>query len=237
MNKKYESLAIIPARGGSKSIKNKNIKLFNGKPLIAWTIEQALSSNISKVVVSTDSKEIRDIALKYGAEVPYLRNKGLANDAIGIEPVIVDMLEHLKKYENYKPDCIALLLPTSPFRSVNDIDKSLEIYKNKCITSVVSVTLATANNNPHWMLKNNNNKVVMFNGDELEKMVSRRQDLPDYFIKNDFVFIINPKNLYLGRSNLYGGNVELMPISEDRIDIDINTSKDWNIAELLFKLI
>ena len=86
------SLAIIPARSGSKSIKNKNIKLFNGKPLIAWTIELALESNFDRVIVTTDSDKIADIAIKYGAEVPFLRGENLASDNIAIEPVMIDVL-------------------------------------------------------------------------------------------------------------------------------------------------
>ena len=183
------SLAIIPARSGSKSIKNKNIKLFNGKPLIAWTIELALASKISRVVVTTDSKEIKEIAIKYGAEVPYLRDKKLSNDTIGIEPVISDVLEYLKNNEEYIPYCVSLLLPTSPFRSVYDINRSLDIYTKKNATSVVSVSPAIANYNPYWMLRKDNDVVTMFDGGGLSEMISRRQDLPDFFIKNDFVFI------------------------------------------------
>ena len=77
----------------------------------------------------------------------------------------------------------------------------------------------------------------MFDGSNLSKMISRRQDLPSFFIKNDFVFTINPNNLFLNESSLYGDRVELMPISEDRLDVDINTDKDWKIAELLFEFL
>ena len=231
------SLAIIPARSGSKSIKNKNVKLFNGKPLIAWTIELALASNLSRVIVTTDSEEIKKIAIDYGAEVPYLRDNELSSDTIGIEPVITDVIDYLSEIEEYVPDCITLLLPTSPFRSVDDINRSIELYEKKDVTSVVSVSLATANHNPYWMLRKDNDVVTMFDGSTLSKMISRRQDLPSFFIKNDFVFTINPNNLFLNESSLYGDRVELMPISEDRLDVDINTDKDWKIAELLFEFL
>ncbi len=237
MNKNFESLAIIPARGGSKSIKNKNIKLFNGKPLIAWTIEAALASKISRVIVTTDSKEIKEVAVKYGAEVPYLRNKDLSNDTVGIELVIADILKYLSSSEGYIPYCVTLLLPTSPFRISSDIDKSMKIYKEKDVTSVVSVSKAIANQNPYWMLKKNNDSVSMFDGRKLSNMISRRQDLPSFYIKNDFVFTMSPSNFFLDEPDLYGDNVELMLISEDRLDVDINTNRDWKIAELLFKLL
>ena len=147
------------------------------------------------------------------------------------------MLEYLKNNEEYIPYCVSLLLPTSPFRSVYDINRSLDIYTKKNATSVVSVSPAIANYNPYWMLRKDNDVVTMFDGSNLSKMISRRQDLPSFFIKNDFVFTINPNNLFLNESSLYGDRVELMPISEDRLDVDINTDKDWKIAELLFEFL
>ena len=235
MNKHYESLAIIPARGGSKSIKNKNIRLFNNKPLIAWTIEQALSSNISRVIVTTDSKEIANIALSYGAEVPFLRDDDLATDNMGIEPVLIDVLDYLKESELYLPSCVALLMPTSPFREINDINTALNIFFASGASSVVSVTPAIANNNPHWMLKeNSDNSVRLFNGLDLSQIITRRQELPDVFIRNDFVYALDPKNLYTDKPGLYGKNAKLLKVAEGRMDIDINTQLDWDIAEVLF---
>ena len=235
MNKNYESLAIIPARAGSKSIKNKNIRLFNNKPLIAWTIEQALSSNISRVIVTTDSKEIANIALSYGAEVPFLRSDELATDDMGIESVLIDVLDYLKDKELYNPECLALLMPTSPFREVSDINMALSIFTNERVSSVVSVTPAIANNNPHWMLKESNSgEVRLFNNKSLSEIKTRRQELPNVFIRNDFVYALDPENLYTDQPGLYGKNAKLMKVSEDRLDIDINTQLDWDIAEVLF---
>ena len=233
---KNNSLAVIPAREGSKSVKNKNTRLFNGKPLIAWTIEQAVASQISRVIVTTNSEEIRDIAIKYGAEVPYLRSEKLSNDTTAIEPVIIDMLDHLKKHENFIPDCVALLMPTSPFRSVTDINESLNIFNNRDVTSVVSVSRAIANQNPHWMLKRNvNGGVVLFTGQELSEIKSRRQELPEVFIRNDFVYMFKPENLYSEPVGLYGDKVELMVVSDERADVDINTEAEWIVAETIFK--
>jgi CMP-N,N'-diacetyllegionaminic acid synthase len=233
---KQNSLAIIPAREGSKSIKNKNIKLFNGKPLIAWAIEQALASNITRVVVTTDSEEIKEIAIKFGAEVPFLRSEKLSSDTMGIEPVIIDVLDYLKDSEFYFPDCVALLMPTSPFREVNDINTALNIFLNNDVSSVISVTAAVANNNPYWMLKEEGGSLVkLFNGQNLSEIKTRRQDLPDVFIRNDFIYVLDPKNLYTNSPGLYGESPKLMKVSENRMDVDINTQLDWNIAEILFK--
>lgn len=233
---KKNSLGIIPARSGSKSIRNKNIKLFNGKPLIAWTIEQAIASNLSRVIVTTDSEEIREIALKYGAEVPYLRCKNLATDTAGIESVIIDVLDYLQFNESYTPDCVALLMPTSPFREVSDINRSLVLFDSTDTTCVVSVSKAIANNNPYWMLKKDNgNNVVLFTGQELSEILTRRQDLPEVFIRNDFVYMFTTDNLRTGKPGLYGHKVELMEVFDERVDVDINTELDWQVAELLFK--
>ena len=232
---KKNIIAFIPARIDSKSIKKKNIKNFNGKPLIAWTIHQALASECERVIVSTDSLEIKEIALQYGAEVPYLREKKLSSDDTAIEPVILDCLSYLKKNENISPYAIALLMPTSPFRKVEDINKAISIFNENNYTSIVSVSLATANQNPYWMLKENNGKVTLFTGQSLSEIRARRQELPDAYIRNDFIYLFKSKNLYVNKPGLYGDNVKLMKIDENRNDIDINTEKDWKIAEYIFK--
>ena len=234
MKKKF--LIIIAARGGSKSIKNKNILKFNNKPLISWTINQALKVKSAKVVVTTDSKKIKKISENIGAEVPYLRSSYLSNDKIGIEPVIIDMIDYLKITENYLPDAVILLMPTSPFRKINDITRAIKIFNTNLYTSVVSVSKAIANNNPYWMLKEHNGKVSLSTGQSLNKIKSRRQDLPDIYIRNDFVYVIKTQNLYDKKPNLYGNKIKLMKISDDRYDVDINTKKDWKIAEHIFKL-
>ncbi len=233
MNKKI--IAFIPARIESKSIKKKNIKIFNGKPLIAWTIEQALASECEKIIVSTDSLEIKEIALQYGAEVPYIRDKKLSSDDTAIEPVILDFLSHMRKYEDISPYAIALLMPTSPFRKVEDINKAISIFNTSKYTSVVSVSLSTANQNPHWMLKEIDGEVKLFTGESLSEIKARRQELPDVYIRNDFIYLFSTKNLYSDKPGLYGDNIKLMKIDENRNDIDINTEKDWKIAEYIFK--
>jgi len=232
-----ETIAVIPARGGSKSIKNKNLKIFNGKPLIQWTIELAKKAKISRVLVSTDSEEIKSRAEEAGAEVPFLRDSKLATDEMPIEPVLADLLLKLHENESYSPDALVLLMPTSPFRIVSDVNDALKIYLDNKYTSVFSVSEAIANNNPNWMIKlDEENKPVMFNGANLSEMAPRRQELPKYYFKNDFVFVVNPNNLKSQNPNLFGSNPKLMITPEDRFDVDINTPKDWEIAEILFRI-
>jgi CMP-N-acetylneuraminic acid synthetase len=139
-------VAVIPARGGSKGIPAKNIKKFCGKPLIVWTIESALKSKVDRVIVSTDNEEIKKIALKYGAEVPFIRPKELAIDSIGIEPTLIHTYEWLKNNENYGTDAIVLLMPTSPTRQYFHINEALEIFKKTKADSVVAVNETPAKN-------------------------------------------------------------------------------------------
>jgi len=102
------------------------------------------------------------------------------------------------------------------------------------VTSVVSVVKAEANINPHWMLVEGQNGVELLNGEALTDIKDRRQDLPDVYIRNDFVYVLNPNNLFEAKPNLYGDKVQLLKISEHRYDIDINTEKDWSVAEAIF---
>jgi len=230
-------VGIIPARIGSKSIKKKNIRDFNGKPLIAWSIECALKSKLDRVIVSTDSQEIKDISLSYGAEVPFLRSKNLSDDKSNIESVLKNVYEYITNIECNKVDAMAMLLPTSPFRCSQDIDNAIEIYNKNNVTSVVSVSLAEANMNPHWMLIENKNEVQLFNGDRLTSIKDRRQDLPKVYIRNDFIYLLDPNNLFESKANLYGCKVKMLKIPEHRYDIDLNTEKDWIVAESIFKLL
>ena len=173
-NKKF--LAVIPARGGSKGIPLKNIKKFHGKPLIAWSILTALKSKIDRVVVTTDDPQIAKIAKNYGAEVPFLRPKHLAADSVACEPMIKHVIDWLKTNENYNPDGVALLLPTNPLRKSEHIDQAIKMFVDQNLDYVVSVAEATANYNPHWMLKKlPNDKITMFNGQSLNNMKAQRQ--------------------------------------------------------------
>ena len=139
-------LGIILARGGSKGIKNKNIKLINGKPLIYWTIKSALKSKkLSKVILSTDSKKIALIGKKYNLDVPFIRPKKLAKDNTPSVDAIEHALNFLKK-SGEEFEFVALLEPTSPLRSVQDIDKSINKIIMKKADSLVSICKTNALN-------------------------------------------------------------------------------------------
>lgn len=231
-----EVLAIIPARGGSKRIPKKNIADFSGKPVIAWAIEAALRTpSISKVLVNTDDPEIRAAAMLHGAEVPFLRPSELAQDTIGIEPVLIHTLEWLKENRGYVPDAIVLLMPTNPLRTSEILEETIARFKETAADSVVTVSEARANRNPHWILrKEDDGRVVLFNGVSLKGIKTRSQDLPPCYSRNDIAYVLKPSNLYETPSNLYGDKVELF-VMDEFFDGDINTPEDWHIAHDKFR--
>ena len=133
-------IAVIPARGGSKSIPRKNVLDFKGKPLIAWPIGLAKSvSRIDRIIVSTDDDEITEVAKKYGAEVPFRRPAKLAEDVTPTLPVLRHAVEWLEKNENYKADIILLLYPTSPLLKKERIEEALDLFEKTGCNSVISV--------------------------------------------------------------------------------------------------
>lgn len=231
-----KTLAIIPARGNSKRIPQKNIKKFAGKPLIAWTIIAARKSKlINRIIVTTDSKKIAKIARRYKAEIPFLRPKKLAKDSIGIEPVLISALEWLKKHESYQPDAVILLMPTNPLKLPRHLDEAIRIFKKKNVDSVISVSEATGNNNPYWILKKTKaGKITLFNDANIKKMLVRSQLLPACYSRNDIIYVLKLKNLYEKPFNLYGDKIELY-IMDEFFNADINTPEDWHIALDKFK--
>jgi CMP-N,N'-diacetyllegionaminic acid synthase len=236
-NLKNTNLILIPARKNSKSIKNKNIKLFCGKPLIYWTIKLALKSNLGRVCVSTDSKKIQNYARSLGAESPFLRPKNIAQDKTSSEPVIKHAINFYKN-KNIKFNLFFLLQPTSPFRIKSDLVNAWNLLKkNKKCTSVFSVSLAEGNNNPYWMIKKNKKKAVKFiDNKPLQNLISRRQLLPDIYFRNDFVYLSKISNIFYKKPNIYGTNPMLLISNKERLEIDINTKKEWTVAEKLFEI-
>jgi CMP-N,N'-diacetyllegionaminic acid synthase len=219
-------LAIIPARGGSKGIPQKNIKLWNGKPLIAYSIESAnLSKYIDKVIVSTNEKRIEDISQTYGAEV-IRRPEELATDDSPTIETLIHSLNLLKK-NNYIPDIVVLLQPTSPLRSAEDIDKAIEIFLNNDCNSVISVCLLK--HSPFLTLKIKNGYLNPLFQEKYFK--TRRQDLEDLYAPNGAIFISTTKNFKKFR----GFYIEkMLPyIMPPERSIDIDTELDFKISEII----
>lgn len=147
----------IPARGGSKGVPGKALQDLGGKPLIAWTIEHALSiENAAKVFVNTDSSEIRDVAIRYGAEVPFLRPQELATDHSPLDQATRYALSWYRDNENFSPDIFILMSPTNPFRRRGLINEALRIgYEDKSIFNISSVAPVENNLANYWQLTKN----------------------------------------------------------------------------------
>lgn len=227
MKNKKKILAIIPARGGSKGILRKNIKLLNNKPLIAYTIEEALKSKyIDEVIVSTEDKEIAEISKKFGASIPFLRPKELSEDNTpGIDPILHSInwfKENGKKY-----DYVMCLQCTSPFRKVEQIDEAIENLIDNNGDSIVSICESEVN--PYWMKKIENNKIKDF----LEQIsfCARRQDLPKVYRLNGAIYLARTEIL-LKNKNWYTDNT-LPYIMDNLTSIDIDNILDFKFAEFL----
>jgi len=226
-----KTVAIIPARGGSKGIPRKNIKELLGKPLIAYTIEAAIKSGIDRVIVSTDDAEIAKIAEHYGAEVPFLRPEQLAEDTSSSLSVIVHAIEHLEKVESYFADTILFLQPTSPLRTCDHIMQGLKMLEESSVDSIVGVRRAYEEH-PYFMFKTEEDGTWI----EYEQVVNkpaRRQDVPPCYLINASLFIskrsyyneIKPSDFVFNLKSFKG-------LEMDRTSsLDINEMLDFLIIE------
>ena len=217
--------ALIPARGGSKGIPRKNIKLIAGKPLIVWTIEAALrSSLLSAVVVSTDDPEIADVARRAGAQVPFMRPVELAQDQTpGLDPVL-HALDQLPQF-----DSVLLLQPTSPLRTTDDIDACLQLALAHNAPSVVSVS--EADTHPYWTYRVTGDQALRRFVDA--EPIARRQDLPTAYALNGALYFAEV-NWLRSSGSLVGVETLAYVMARDR-SVDLDTPLDWKFAELLLK--
>ena len=224
MNSKIKKcIAIIPARGGSKRLPNKNILDLGGKPLIAWSIEAALNSNfIDKVVVTTDCEKIAEISRKYGAEVPFIRPDHLSTDTASSNDVINHVLAH---YEN-QFDSFLLLQPTSPLRNESDIQNAFNLKKK--YASVVSV--CEAEHSPLWC---NTLPVDFSMANFIHENVKnvRSQDLPTYYRINGAIYLTDV-DYFVTNNGFISSNTVAYIMPQER-SIDIDTLLDFKICNIL----
>jgi len=221
-NKKI--LAVITARAGSKRLPNKNILDLAGKPLIAWTIDEAKKSKyIDELIVSTDSKKIAEISKYYGAEVPFMRPLKLAIDTADS----ISVLKHSIEFFKNKFDYILLLQPTSPLRTVKDIDKAIIILNNKT-KAVVSV--CETEHSPLWS-NTLPEDLSMKNFIRSEVKNKRSQDLPKYYRLNGAIYIAETKYFY--KNNGFLGDKTKAYIMSQQNSVDIDTELDFKFCEIL----
>lgn len=224
-NKKI--LAIVPARAGSKGIKDKNITDLNGKPLIAYSIEAGLKSKyINKVVVTTDGEEIAKVAKEYGADVPFLRPKHLATDTSKSIDAVTHCIEQLKN-QGHEYDYIVLLQPTQPLRQAWYIDEAIELIIAKDEDALVSVS--KVKDHPILMrtIDESGHAVNLLEGSSTK----RRQDFPDFYKVNGAIYI-NKINDNLNNDTSLNDN-KLVYIMDEKYDVDIDEMLDLQIARLI----
>jgi len=228
-------LCIIPARSGSKGIKDKNIKIFKNKPLLAWSIEQAKQSKYNmKLIVSTDSEEYKKIALQYGAEVPVLRSKEISQDKSTDIEFIKHAINFLEEHEKYIPDIILQLRPTQPLRNIKDIDKCLEIFIDNYDNYDSLRSVVEFEKSPFKMYTINDEQkklIPLFKKIENinEPYNQCRQYLPKTYLHNGYIDIIKTSIL---ENNTVSGDKIYPYIMNKNDTIDIDTIEDWESAEL-----
>lgn len=221
-------LGIIPARGGSKGVPRKNIRLLHGKPLLAYTVEAAKNAGrLTRIILSTEDEEIAEVGLKYGVDVPFMRPNELAQDTTPTLPVIWHAVETLEAAgEIY--DAICLLQPTNPLRRAEDIDNCIELFEQTGADSVVSIMPVPHEYNPKWVYwKNADGKMILTTGET--EPIPRRQDLPPAFHREGSVYVTR-KTVLFGAGNLYGVNVQGYEI-EPEYSANVDTLEDWNEVE------
>jgi N-acylneuraminate cytidylyltransferase len=219
-------LIIIPARGGSKGVPRKNIKLLRGIPLIHYTIKaaQKLFDN-ALICVSTDDEEIKKVAEQTSLVVPFLRPKELASDSSGTYEVLMHAIEHFAN-NGYEADTLILLQPTSPFRTSSHIEEALKIYSNE-IDMVVSVK--ETRSNPYYVLFEEDENGYLKKSKDANFI--RRQDCPKVWEYNGAIYIINVASLKKGAM---GNFKKVIKYEMDEFSShDIDTLFDWEIAELI----
>mgnify|MGYP006103214699 CR=1 FL=1 len=231
--KKYKILGLTLARGGSQGIKNKNIKLLKGKPLIYYTIIEALKSKlIDRYVVSTDSKKIQNISLKYGAESPFLRPKNLSSSKATSASAIKHAIEWVENEEGYKYDYIIELMCTNPLKKSIDIDASIKKLIRTKADSVIAVH-KLEDHHPARIKKIINDKIVNFCVDETLEM--RRQDLkPHAYIRSGSIYALK-RDYFMKNIKRYGSlNSRPYILPPERV-INIDDINDFYLAENLMK--
>ncbi|HWQ95965.1 MAG TPA: acylneuraminate cytidylyltransferase [Candidatus Methylomirabilis sp.] len=234
-------VGIIPARGGSVRVPLKNIKLLNGKPLIAYTIETAIESGVlDRIIVSTDHDEIARISKEFGAEVPFMRPADISSD-VETELVLQHAVRYLEEVEKYPVDCVVLLQPTSPLRKSETIVKCVDKFRNtEGIDSV-----ATVNNvegfRPEWMLYvKENEKIIPYNtpftddGKPVIKLVAR-QSFPTLFKQNGVVYVAS-RDLLMEKQQMIGVNAYAVIIEEEEA-LDIDTPVDFLVVEKIMRIL
>jgi N-acylneuraminate cytidylyltransferase len=223
-------LAIIPARGGSKGIPRKNLAELLGKPLVAHSIAHALAAKrVTRTIVSTDDEEIRRVAIAHGAEAPFLRPAALAGDAVLDLPVFQHALEFLRDTENYRPDIVVHLRPTTPLRKPEWLDEAVQLLlKDPLADSVRSVSLPAAHPYRVFRLGEAGYLEPLMRHEHPEPFLLRRQDLPALYYYNCVVDVTRPTTV-LDKQSMTGERILPFIIDADQV-FDVDSARDLEIV-------
>ena len=217
------TVAIIPARGGSKGIPRKNIKELCEKPLITYIIETALRvEELDRVIVSTEDKEIAEVAKKCGAEVPFMRPEELARDETPTLPVLQHAVKYLEEKENYKPDIVVLLYATSPLLKHERVSEGIKMLREGNFNSVLGVV----EDRGHYWLETNNGYERLY-----PKALKNRQFIKPLLKENGAIYICK-RDILIEKNEIIGGKIGFLVMKRDE-SIDIDELLDFEFTEFL----
>jgi len=226
------TLGIIPARGGSKGVARKNVRMLAGKPLLAWAAEAAIASSLDRVILSSEDQEIIEVARHYSVEIPFRRPQELAEDHTPAIDVVLHALKALFEIEGYRPDAVMLLQPTSPLRTTLHINQALDLFEQHPeATSLVSVVRVPHNMTP---------ESIMFLGEDgylgsvspWDERKNLRHLKPAYFARNGAAIYLTRTECILEEQSLYGNKILAYPMLREE-SIDIDELFDFEICEFL----
>jgi YrbI family 3-deoxy-D-manno-octulosonate 8-phosphate phosphatase len=229
-----EVLALIPARGGSKSIPRKNIRLFAGHPLVAYSIAAGLqASRVTRTIVSTDDEEIAEVARKYGAETPFLRPAEFAQDNTTDLPVFQHALGWLQEHEGYQPDIVVQLRPTSPIRPTDCVDAAVQLLLDHSeADSVRGIVPSGQNPFKMWRVDEQGRMAPLLSVPGIaEPYNAPRQALPQTYWQTGHIDAIRVSTIYQKHS--LSGDIIYSLMIDPRYTVDIDTLRDWQRAEWL----
>jgi CMP-N-acetylneuraminic acid synthetase len=227
-------LLVITARGGSKGVPRKNIRLVCGKPLIAYSIEAALQvrDRLFRIIVSTDDAEIADISRKYGAEVPFMRPYELAADKTPTLPVLQHAVRSIEEEDGIRIGWVLLLQPTSPLRTKDDILAALELAELGGCDSVISVVKSPTH--PLFMKRIENGQLLSFSDVLVEKEGTRRQDAqPPAYVRNGAIYLTR-RDVLMEQNSIWGRLIRPYVMPPER-SVNIDSELDLKLAEIMFQ--
>ena len=226
-------LALIPARGGSKGVPRKNVRLVGGKPLISYTIKTALAARhlFHRIIVSTDDKEIAAVSEQYGAEVPFRRPVELAGDRVPTIPVAQHAVRFVEQQDNLVLDWVFILQPTDPFRSVKDLEKGLEIALSTSCDSVISV-VRVYETHPIFMKRIKDNQLISF-GTKVPEGIRRQDCSPPAYMSNGAVYLTR-RDVLMEQNSIWGAVTRPYIMPAER-SINVDSELDLKLIEVLMQ--